>query len=293
MKALIVTNAYIKNKSQLSQAERVAEELKNLGVFVDIKKNFSLAAIENGAIIADKYDFCVFLDKDRVAARLLEGAGLRLFNSSAAIELCDDKMLTNIALSRAGIPLPDCIYAPLCYYPDSEVNKTFLNGVAARLGFPLVAKTNYGSLGAGVTLITDGKSLHEYESKNLLLPHFYQRYVGKGYGEDVRVIVVGGKFTCAMKRTNLSDFRSNIELGGKGENFPADKELIKLCEGVAKSLRLDYCGVDVLSDGQGHRFICEVNSNAFFAAAERVCRANVAKVYAEYMVNSVDTSALI
>ncbi len=293
MKALIVTNAYIKNKSQLSQAERVAEELKNLGVFVDVKKNFSLAAIQGGAIVADKYDFCVFLDKDRVAARLLEGAGLKLFNSSAAIEVCDDKMLTNIALSRAGIPLLDCIYAPLCYYADGEVNKNFLEGVAARLGFPLVAKTNYGSLGAGVTLIQDGESLYAYEKNNLLLPHFYQRYVGKGYGEDVRVIVVGGRFVCAMKRTNKSDFRSNIELGGKGENFPADGGLIKLCEGVARSLNLDYCGVDVIEDGQGNRFICEVNSNAFFAAAERVCGVNVAKVYAEYMVNSVDTSALI
>ena len=286
MKALIVTNAYMLNPSQSSQAKRIGEELVSLGVVVDIKRNCDLARIKEGKICADKYDFCVFLDKDRVTARLLEKSGMRLFNSAQAVETCDDKMLTHIALADSGIAMPDCIYAPLCYNANQQADGVFLKKVVDALGFPLVAKSNYGSLGAGVELIENYERLLAYEGKNILNPHFYQQFIDCGGGEDIRVIVVGGKYLCAMKRTNESDFRSNIELGGRGEKYFADGELIALCERVAKILKLDYCGIDVLTDKSGKRYICEVNSNAFFAAAERVCGVNVAKAYALYLVKN-------
>ncbi len=285
MKVLIAVNAYIKNKSQISQAERIAEEFSARGVTAEIKKNFNLAEICTNSVKAEKYDFCVFLDKDKVAARLLEKSGLRLFNSAAAIEVCDDKMLTNTALANRSFNIPDCMYAPLCYHSESAVNTQFLKEVESNLGFPLVAKTNYGSLGAGVTLVRSAEELYAYEKRNLTLPHFYQQFIDCGCGEDIRVIVVGGKAICAMKRRNESDFRSNIELGGKGENYPLNKELAALCEGVSNALGLDYCGVDILTDKDGKMYVCEVNSNAFFAAAERVCNVNVAGAYAEYMIN--------
>ena len=287
MKALVVTNAYVKNESQIYQAERIASELRGLGVDAEIKKNFDLARITDGKVLSMQYDFCIFLDKDRVSARLLESGGLRLFNSARAMEICDDKMLTNIALANAGINLPDCVYAPLCYHAESAVNESFLKATAEKLGLPLVAKINYGSLGAGVTLIKSSEELYAYERKNLTLPHFYQKFIDCGVGEDIRVVVVGGKCLCAMKRRNENDFRSNIELGGKGEPFALYDELAALCESVAERLELDYCGVDVLRDKAGKLFVCEVNSNAFFTAMEGVCNVNVAHAYAEYAVNTV------
>lgn len=287
MKVLIVTNAYMRNTSQSNQAQRIGEELSALGADVEIKRNFDLARIVGGELKAEKYDFCVFLDKDKIAARMLEKSGLRLFNLSAAIEVCDDKMLTHIALANNGINMPDCIYAPLCYNTNEQPNEDLLGRVKNALGFPLVAKTNYGSLGAGVELIKDEKHLIEYEKNNIMLPHFYQQFIDCGAGEDLRVIVVGGKYLCAMKRHNDNDFRSNIELGGTGSVYAADEELIKLCEKVAKLLNLDYCGIDILTDKNGKRYVCEVNSNAFFAAAERVCKVNVAKAYARHMLESI------
>lgn len=287
MKVLIVTNAYMLNPSQSSQAQRIGEELSALGADVEIKRNFDLARIVDGELEVEKYDFCVFLDKDKIAARMLEKSGLRLFNTSEAIEVCDDKMLTHVALANNGINMPDCIYAPLCYNNNQQPNEDFLEKVKTALGFPLVAKTNYGSLGAGVELIKDGEQLAEYEKNNILLPHFYQQFIDCGAGEDIRVIVVGGRYLCAMKRHNDNDFRSNIELGGTGSSYAADEELVKLCEKVASLLHLDYCGIDILTDKNGKRYVCEVNSNAFFAAAERVCKTNVAKAYAQHMLESI------
>lgn len=283
MKHIIVVNSYIRNKSQLHQAQRIAEEFDYLGVDCNVVKNSGLAKISGGEIEAIKADVCVFLDKDRACARLLEKSGIRLFNKAEAIELCDDKMLTHIALSDSGISMPDTIYAPLCYYENASVDSEFLNYVE-ELGYPIIAKKCYGSLGEGVNLLINRNELAEYENKNKLSAHFFQKFVGIK-GVDVRVIVIGGKYVCAMKRTNEKDFRSNIGLGGRGEKYEADRQLIELCETVAKILKLDYCGIDILIDG-GKYYVCEVNSNAFFAEAERICEINIARKYVEHILNS-------
>lgn len=287
MKGLIVVNAYIKNLSQISQANRIAEEFEKLGVEIEIKKNFSLASINNGEVEAEEYDFCIYLDKDKACARLLEKSGLTLFNRAEAIENCDDKVLTHICLANNGISMPDVVYAPLCYYHDAPPDKDFLKSISDKFSYPLIAKTCYGSLGAGVFLINSEEELFKFEAENMLVPHFYQRFIDCGRGEDIRVIVIGGKYVCSMLRSNNSDFRSNIELGGTGSNFVADQELIDLCEKVANILNLDYCGIDVLTDKNGKRYICEVNSNAFFAAAERYCGVNVALKYAEHVISKI------
>ena len=193
MNCIIVVNAYIKNNSQIMQAQRIAEELHKLGCICEIVKNINLAEIKDGKVVAKKYDCCVFLDKDKAAARLLEKCGIKLFNNASAIEMCDDKMLTHIALCDCSVPMPDSIYAPLCYYNDASVSQSFLNGVAEKLAFPLVAKKCYGSLGAGVYLIKDIDELRAFEEENKLCGHFYQKFIGRG-GEDIRAIVIGGKF---------------------------------------------------------------------------------------------------
>lgn len=284
-KVIIVTNAYIRNKSQYSQAERISEELRLLKSDCEIVKNLNLAKIENGDIVSKINEPCVFLDKDRVAARLLEKKGLRLFNSAEAIETCDDKMLTHVALSNNGINMPDCVYAPLCYYADAEINYDLMQEVE-KLGFPLIAKLNYGSLGSGVFLIKDMRELSGFENANKLYPHFYQKYTGI-VGEDIRAIVIGGRFVCAMLRKNERDFRSNIGLGGRGEEVKPNPKLCELCERVASILKLDYCGIDILYDSRGNTYICEVNSNAFFSEIEKVCKVNIAKKYAEHILKFI------
>lgn len=283
MRYIIVTNAYIRNNSQKMQAQRIAEELKSLGAECEIVKNVGLAEIKNGVIFAKNADVCVYLDKDRAAARLLEKSGIKLYNSAESIEICDDKMLTHIALSNCGIAMPDTVYAPLCYYADAQISEDLLKCIE-KLGYPLVVKKCFGSLGAGVYMINNRAELVKFENDNKLIAHLYQKFIGCG-GEDIRVIVIGGKYICAMRRTNKTDFRSNIGLGGHGEKYEADAELIELCEKTALILKLDYCGIDVLTDSYGKRYICEVNSNAFFAEAERICGVNIAKKYAELIIS--------
>ncbi|MGN1077741.1 MAG: RimK family alpha-L-glutamate ligase, partial [Candidatus Gallimonas sp.] len=99
---------------------------------------------------------------------------------------------------------------------------------------------------------------------------------------DVRVIVVGGRAIGSMLRVSERDFRSNAELGGRGEPYELSEEGKTLCEKIARILRLDYCGIDLLF-GKESFLLCEVNSNAFFGAFERVTGINAARAYAEHI----------
>lgn len=284
MRAMVLVNAYIRSEGMIRQAERVAEELRLLGVDAEIVKNGSVLTQirENAVADTQNYDFCVYLDKDKYLSRALERCGLRLFNCASAVEACDDKMLTALALAGCGVHLPDTVAAPLCYYKDARVSAEFLDLVESRLGYPLVAKKSFGSWGMDVRLISSRSELEKGAEEFKLFPHLFQRKVGKN-GEDLRVIVVGGQAVACMQRRNEGDFRSNIEAGGKGFAVTPPPSFVQTAERCAEVLGLDYCGVDLL-DEDGVPYVCEVNSNALFNEAEKVTGVNVAAAYALHMV---------
>ena len=290
MKGLIVVNAYDKNEGYLYQPKRLKEELTSLGVRTDVKKSDGfLLTVEGGNVLSkvEGYDFCVFWDKDKYLLSMLEKAGLPTFNKKDAILTCDDKMATCIALAGGGVPMPRTFAGTLCYRKDEPVSSLTLDD-AEKLGYPLVVKECYGSLGESVCLVNDRKTLERVAEKVKCKPHLYQEYIATSYGKDVRVIVVGDKVVGAMLRRG-KDFRSNVGAGGKGEPYPLTCEIEKLALKIAKILGLDYCGIDLLFGKDGF-IVCEVNSNAFFFEFERVTGINVAREYAEYIVKKISAA---
>lgn len=287
LRGAVLVNAYIRAPGMIRQAERIAEEFKARGVSVPIVKNGALLSDVRGnrLSLSEPLDFAVYLDKDKYLPRMLEAQGVRLFNSARAVELCDDKMLTEIALAGQGVNLPDTVPASLCYYPDAAVREDFLHGVADRLGYPLIVKKSFGSWGMDVRLVQDYAQLRAVAEEFKLFPHLFQKRVGKS-GEDLRVLVAGGQVVACMKRRNDRDFRSNIEAGGKGSPADPPEEFLRAALRCAEVLGLDYCGVDLLNEG-GKPYVCEVNSNALFNEAERVTGANVAGAFAEHVLLSL------
>ena len=288
MKGLIVLNAYSRLAPCAHQAARLKEEFARLGVDTDIKRCGQLnILIDGNGVTADTrgYDFCVFLDKDAYAANSLEKCGLRLFNNSAAIAVCDDKVATHVALAGA-VPMPATIPAPLCYTPDADTDGEFLNKIESRLGYPLIVKRSYGSRGEYVFKADDRRELEALEEKLQLIPHLFQKFVSESAGKDLRAIVLGGKVIAAMQRTSQGDFRSNIDLGGSGTRTEITPEMQHICGRIAKILNIDYCGVDLLIGNEGLS-VCEVNSNAFFRGIEAATGVNVAGLYAEYVYKQI------
>jgi len=288
-KGIIIVNSYAEIQGIRYQSERLIAEFKNLGVSLKKIKTEDIALlVRGGNAEADiNGDFAVFLDKDNYAAKLLEKSGLRLFNSASAIELCDDKMLTHIALSGGGINMPLTIPSLLCYEKGAETRKKYLERVKNTLGFPMIGKTSFGSLGRGVFLIENMDSLIKCEENLMYSPHLYQQYVPSSRGRDIRVIVIGKKAVGGMLRKNKNDFRSNMAGGGEGEKISLSPAYSSLAQRAAEILNLDYCGTDLLIGENGEPVLCEVNSNAFFTGFEKATGINVARLYAEYICDKI------
>ncbi len=289
MTGKIFVNPFGVPKNSEIQAEELFRELKKSGVDCEIVKNgFLNNGIKHGEIHCDySADFAVFLDKDKYLSKCLEKSGVRLFNGHDSIRICDDKGKTCIALSGSGVNIPDTVFAPVCYLKDSEIPEDFLKGIAVKLGYPVVVKECYGSGGKGVYLAENLKTLKEISEKLKLTPHIYQKFMGRRRGTDIRIIVIGGKRVAAMKRENLTDFRSNIALGGKGSVADVPESFYLTAEKCARILGLDYCGVDLLYGDEDEPYVAEVNSNAFWGEFSSVTKVNVAKVYADYIIKTV------
>ena len=292
MRGVVIINGFPNGEKFLTQGKRIQNALRALGVETDLFKNGELyAALQsNGEIrtsFSQNYDFCVYLDKDKYLGKMLECAGLRLFNSASAVEICDDKMTTYLALRKSGLRLAKTIPAPLCYTQGAKPNQAFLKNVERELGYPLVVKKSYGSFGAGVQLVHGMGELQKTAGEFLHEPHFFQEYIEESKGRDIRVIVVGGKALGGMERVAMGEeFRSNIELGGKGRKINLEASYAEAAERAAKTLGLDYCGVDLLETKDGP-VICEVNSNAFFEGFEGATGLDVAEKYAKYIVSEI------
>lgn len=284
MKGAVVINAYADGVTR--QARRICDELNALGASVHIMRNDDfIAHIEKGKTsTALDMDFCVYLDKDKYIARMLERSGVRLFNSAQAIEYCDDKMTTHIMLADNGVPMPDTLSGLLCYDANIPLNENAVDRAAEILGYPVIVKLSYGSMGKGVFKADDRAELMKIAETVKPYPHLFQKYIRSSHGTDMRVIVVGGKVLGGIIRRSDGDFRSNIGLGGAAEKTEVPDDIADTALRVAELLELDYCGMDFLLGDTP--LLCEVNSNAFFDAFEQATDINVAKAYAEHIVNS-------
>lgn len=284
---IIVINPYQIPKESVHQANRLKDELFSLGVSATIITDaFLRTKISENKIESELkgVDFAIYLDKDKYQSEILESLGIKLFNSHKAVRVCDDKGTTYLALLNNGLNIPKTIFGALCYDKNMPIDKEWAEQVANSLGFPLIIKESFGSMGKGVHLANNFDELLAVMETVKLKPHLFQEYVGEP-GVDVRVIVIGGKAVCAMERRNDTDFRSNVAQGGYGKKITLTEEFKACAEKCADILGLDYCGVDLLYGKDNKPYVCEVNSNAFISGIEKVTGYNVAKAYAEHIVN--------
>ncbi len=290
MQGVIIINPFRVPSNSVRQAQRLKTEFEARGVPISIVDDgFLRVKIENGKLFCDiKADFIIYLDKDKYLSQALEKQGFRLFNTHSAVRLCDDKVETYIALCDKGLNLPKTIFGALCFRAEREIEDKNADEIIAQLGLPVIVKESFGSLGMNVYKADTRQELLQLMETVKLRPHLFQEYLGYKAGTDVRVIVIGKKAVCAMQRVNENDFRSNVELGGKGVKINLPEEFEIVAQRVAQILDLDYCGIDILYGNNGEPYVCEVNSNAFFEGIELTTGVNVAGLYADYVIEQMN-----
>lgn len=284
MKIGIIINGYYQPPALMAQVERLKSCLIEKCEVEVLSTTSIIGYIGRNALVTNTdIDAAIYLDKDIDIARMLETAGVKLFNSAEAIALSDNKMSTHIRLSSAGIASPVTVASPLYYRGEDSV--LFLEMTAELIGFPMVIKECHGSFGAQVYLANNIDEAREIRSRLLGKPHIYQECISSSVGHDTRIIVIGGRVVAAMRRANDNDFRSNIELGGKAIKIDnLDEKYSKIAIKSTFSLGLDYAGIDILDGADGEPIVCEVNSNAYFNAISKVTGIDVAKEYADYVI---------
>lgn len=298
MKGILVTNHFLRGKKFdeitsffLSSAKKQNVPLLPYTNCEMTEKLSFPAAASREFLKKESIDFILFWDKDIRLASYLETLGVRVFNSSEAIEACDDKSLMYIKLCGSSIPMPKTAFSPKMFFrPESfpdNYPESFVLSLEKVLSYPIVVKECYGSFGYQVYLAKNRESLIKLISDLAPSPLVFQEFIktspsGIG-GHDLRLHVVGDRVVTAMERYNTDDFRANITNGGKMSPHTPSKEEEEIAIAACRSLCLDFAGVDLLVNEKGQPILCEVNSNAHFVNIFSCTGVNVADSIIEHI----------
>ena len=214
----------------------------------------------------------------------LSDSGTVVYNNGRAIERTVDKTMTTFLLNHHGLPTPDTW---ICE-SESQARSTILEQTSK--GNILVMKPLFGSQGIGLVKI---ENLEDFpEDLDLYGDVFYlQRFIDKNTDQhqDWRVFVINGRAEAMMLRSG--DFWiTNRAQGAKCLSIDFDQHLADLAEAAVKAVDIDYAGVDLMQDEQGHFLITEVNSVPAWWGLQKVCDFNLAERLSDHFLSKVAAS---
>lgn len=266
LSGLLIANAFLHSSQTDETYRKLLEGAKRHDINMRLALNSDfLVRIDNDDVtnIPAECDFILFWNKDITLGRALENHGLRLFNPSEGIRLCDSKALTTQHL--AGIvDMPKTIKIPMTFNGIGYTDLNFLDLLEREFTYPFVIKECFGSYGGQVYLATDRQKassiLKQIEGTDCIA----QEYISKSFGRDLRAYVVGDRVVAAIERNNPNDFRANIANGGSAKKYDLTPLQEEMAVKATKALGLDFAGVDLLFMEADKPILCEVNSNAQF-----------------------------
>ena len=285
MKGWLIVNTFMDNQKFVNLYKLLSDAFDKNNISLEIKRAEDIS-LEVGKPLTSKPDFAIFWDKDIYLAERLESNGIRLFNNSRAINLCDNKILMYQELAKNGINIPRTFIAPKTFEGLNYSKRDFLNSVIDEIGWPIVIKEAYGSFGEQVYLANNLQEANRIIDRLGYKDFLIQEFIASSKGKDIRINVVGDKAAASMLRENKNDFRSNISNGGNGTNYSPKQEYIDLAIKAKKALGLDFAGVDVLFGGNGP-IICEINSNPQFASTLKATGINLADEIVKYILRQL------
>lgn len=279
MKGYLVVNEFLLSSKFNEIYSWLYKAFDNAGHRIDVYTNAELIDLD----FKEKPDFILFWDKDIILAKQLESMGIRLFNNSNAIEICDNKALTYINL-KDKVRMPKTVVAPMTYRNIGYTNTNFVEKL--NIPYPMVIKECCGSFGKQVYL-ADNRAEAINIVKNSKEQLIFQEFISESRGRDIRINMVGNRAVASMIRYNNNDFRANITSGGKMLAYNPTEEEIKMAQDVCRYLNLDFGGIDILFGSDGP-VLCEVNSNAHFKNIYDCTGINVADYIAEYIIKCME-----
>jgi len=238
-----------------------------------------------------EYDavLCRSMSQSRGLAMLhvLEHWGVRVYNAAAVTATCNDKLLTTLALLRAGIPTPHTMLAF-----DSQVA---IKGMDM-LSYPVVLKPTSGSWGRLLARINDRDAAEAVLEHREMLGsyqhhiHYIQEYIAKPQ-RDIRAFVVGERTICAIYRTS-EHWVTNTARGAVASNCPVTPELDSLCVRAAQAVGGGILAIDVLEDERRGLLVNEINATMEFRNSIAPTGVDIPNAMLDYVLSCVQEEAV-
>jgi RimK family alpha-L-glutamate ligase len=210
----------------------------------------------------------------------LEDLGVYVINPAESIERAVDKYYTSTLLEDAGIKTPRTV-----------VTERFDEAMEAFewLGGDVVVKPLFGSLGMGMTRVSDPDVAYRiFRALEMVQSVYYlQEFVPHGE-EDIRAFVVRGEVVASMLR-KAKGWKTNISAGGTAKPYALEDELIELSVRATRTIGLEYSGVDFLrSERDDTVYVVELNSTPGWQGLQTVTKENIAGLIIDYILTRLD-----
>lgn len=252
------------------------------------KIRINLLKASNSEVIEnfDKYckvKFVIFYDKDIALAREFELHGIRVFNRSSTISLCDDKALTYQELKKNKVPMPKTVVLPYAMGQNLYDYLEQIKPIVAQFTYPFIIKERVGSFGDQVYLVNDENELASILRLHGDKPLLIQEYIEASKGRDVRAFVIGNKVVIAVNRINENDFRSNVNQGGVMSIYKKKGNIKKIAIKASLAVNADFSGVDIVFNSKNKPLVLEVNSNPRTESIKEATKVDVTTQVARYV----------
>jgi len=232
---------------------------------------------------------CRSMSQSRGLAMLhvLEHWGVRVYNPATVTATCNDKLLTTLALLRAGIPTPHTMLAF-----DSQVAMKGMD----MLSYPVVLKPTSGSWGRLLARINDRDAAEAVLEHRETLGsyqhhiHYIQEYIAKPQ-RDIRAFVVGERTICAIYRTS-EHWVTNTARGAVASNCPVTPELDSLCVRAAQAVGGGILAIDVLEDERRGLLINEINATMEFRNSIAPTGVDIPNAMLDYVLSCAQEEAV-
>lgn len=229
---------------------------------------------------------CVSTSRGTYALAILNAWGVRTVNTFHTARLCENKLLTTLALAQAGVPQPE---ARVTFTPEAALD------ALDTLAYPAVLKPVTGSWGRLLARVADRDSAEAIIEHRQTLgnyeQHIYyaQEYVQKPQ-RDIRAFVVGERTICAIYRTS-PHWITNTARGGVASNCPVTPELDALCVRAAQAVGSGVLALDLFEDPERGLLVNEINHTMEFRNSSAPTGVNIAAEVARYVLEQVGVTA--
>jgi len=208
----------------------------------------------------------------------LKAMSIPVYNNGRAVERSVDKGMTSFLLHNAGLP------TPATWVLRNRADALAIAEAELKKGNFLISKPLFGSQGEGIRRIEKMTDLFWLTSSHGV--YYLQRFIhcaGVGFSDN-RVFVINGRAVAAMRRRGKS-WLNNVARGASCERIEPDTELAELAVKATAALGMDYAGVDIIQNKDGHYMVIEVNSIPAWKGLESVCDINIAALLADDLIS--------